>query len=261
MFRRIVKFINIILVLVLAFLGLYALFLSAYILEYVAVIIFYLPIVVVILRVPLIATFVNALLVAIILLCLVFSIKTMIRKVEDTEFYLGESIAIVFVLSFLVSIVFPPKPVNTNIYVVPSIVVWAPVYEEFFFRIILLMLPLSVMSRDYWVIFRGRATIGSIDRILLAISSVIFGLYHFSRGVGMVIVATIAGLFMGYLCLRYGIATSIATHFLLNSMVGSQVVARVYRHVLVFYICSVAGLMLVTAGILTIVFAVLYHVR
>jgi len=98
----------------------------------------------------------------------------------------------------------------------------ASVWEEIIVRLLFIGLPLVFVdlarrTSRHWhtYVLGGSIPIGIPETILVVISSVIFGLGHFTGGWGAwkILPATVGGLAFGYLFLRFGIVASIMMHF------------------------------------------------
>lgn len=107
----------------------------------------------------------------------------------------------------------------------------ASVYEEFVSRILLIGLPLyfchrylkrkepssSPRIRNY--LFGGRIEMDGFAIFFLLLSSILFGMAHLSGwNIYKVFPSAVAGILMGYLFLKKGVASSILLHFLVNYM-------------------------------------------
>jgi len=254
------KTINIILIISLAFMGLYSIALVSHILDFFAVIIFYIPPVVIIVMHPVLAGFINGLLVAVIILSIIATIDLSIENIDNSRLYVGEFLALTYMVTIIASYILPPSPPRIDIRIVPSVIVWAPIYEEMFFRVLIIIIPLTIASRDRGLLIHGKETIERKDYALIAISSLLFGLGHIYGGIGLLLIATLVGMFLGYLCLRYGILSSICMHFLLNATTASWIVARTYHHATVLMFLNYALYMLIlTASILTVIHVIRLH--
>jgi len=97
--------------------------------------------------------------------------------------------------------------------------------------------------------------------IIISLSSLIFGLYHYSAGLGGILAATIAGLFLGYICVRYGLIFSILTHFMLNLLTGSYIVAFSYGHIYVLYFNLATMTLLIAMGIPNLILLCFYILK
>lgn len=100
----------------------------------------------------------------------------------------------------------------------------SPVYEEVYYRIILLGIPLLVLllifckiprseTSPLRYIFGGGIRIGFIALILLFLSSMIFALAHVNKSIYYFPPIFLIGLMFGYLFLEKGIHTAIVLHF------------------------------------------------
>lgn len=99
----------------------------------------------------------------------------------------------------------------------------ASVWEEIIVRVLMVGLPLLLVDyvrrkrrpalQSY--VIGGGFSLGVPEVALLIVSSVIFGVAHFTSGWGIwkILPATVGGLAFGYLFLKYGIAASITMHF------------------------------------------------
>ena len=100
----------------------------------------------------------------------------------------------------------------------------SPVYEEIYFRLILIGIPLFLIdfarrkNKPIWKYAFGGFTIDSITLFLLIFSSIFFALAHIFAGVPIYkfLPMVIFGLAFGYLFLKKGIHTSIILHFSIN---------------------------------------------
>ena len=99
----------------------------------------------------------------------------------------------------------------------------ASVWEEIAVRVLFIGLPLVLVDlarrerQKYWYSYAigGGMSIGTPETILIVVSSLIFGVGHFTGGWGAwkILPATVGGIAFGYLFLKFGIAASIMMHF------------------------------------------------
>lgn len=99
----------------------------------------------------------------------------------------------------------------------------ASVWEELAVRVLLIGVPMMVVDlirrslrKDWYAyILGGGFELGALEVALLVFSSVMFGFAHYAGGWGAwkILPTTVGGLAMGYLFLRYGLATAIMLHF------------------------------------------------
>jgi len=99
----------------------------------------------------------------------------------------------------------------------------ASVWEEIAVRVLFIGVPLIFVDilrrtrQKHWYTYAvgGGMSLGTPEIILIAASSLIFGVGHFTGGWGAwkILPATVGGLAFGYLFLKFGIAASIMMHF------------------------------------------------
>ena len=138
----------------------------------------------------------------------------------------------------------------------------APVWEELISRVLLLGIPLMIAdfalskTTDYQrkplkrYVLGGGFEFGTKEIVFLLISSMLFGYAHLgSWDAFKIIPATVAGLMMGYLFLKFGLYASIAFHAI-NNLIGfaaiilnNQLLILILSFVLLaIYIFSIAYL-------------------
>ncbi len=125
-----------------------------------------------------------------------------------------------------------------------KVAITAPVFEEFLFRFMFLLLPLSIyhlIKRDHGLkqIYDGKIELETSDWIAILLTAIIFGLAHIGwaqwfRGVGGLLAVMLTywkiaqamgmGVLLGYSASRYGILASIAIHWAMNSLSSSMTV-------------------------------------
>nr|NIQ04549.1 CPBP family intramembrane metalloprotease [Candidatus Korarchaeota archaeon]NIU84625.1 CPBP family intramembrane metalloprotease [Candidatus Thorarchaeota archaeon]NIW12767.1 CPBP family intramembrane metalloprotease [Candidatus Thorarchaeota archaeon]NIW50974.1 CPBP family intramembrane metalloprotease [Candidatus Korarchaeota archaeon] len=123
-----------------------------------------------------------------------------------------------------------------------KVAITAPVFEEFLFRFMFLLLPLSIyhlIKRDHGLkqIYDGKIELETSDWIAILLTAIIFGLAHIGwaqwfRGVGGLLAVMLTywkiaqamgmGVLLGYSASRYGILASIAIHWAMNSLSSSM---------------------------------------
>jgi len=259
---KILKIINLITILLLALLGIYTITLISYLLENFSVIIFYLPIIIIPIYGFPFATLINATLTAIILLSIFLGLKYCSAEIQKRKVFIGEIIPVIYLIATIISILIPQEqPIPLDIRIVPALVIWAPIYEEIFFRLILILLPVAIKTNNFRIFFEKKDSIERFDLIIISLSSLIFGLYHYSAGLGGILAATIAGLFLGYICVRYGLIFSILTHFMLNLLTGSYIVAFSYGHIYVLYFNLATMTLLIAMGIPNLILLCFYILK
>ncbi len=99
----------------------------------------------------------------------------------------------------------------------------ASVWEEIAVRVLFIGIPLIFVDmvrrtrqkRWYSYAIGGGISIGAPEAILIVVSSLVFGIGHFTGGWGVwkILPATVGGLAFGYLFMKFGIAASIMMHF------------------------------------------------
>ena len=119
----------------------------------------------------------------------------------------------------------------------------SPVYEEIYFRLILIGVPLFIIDfvkrkrKSIWRYAFGGFTIDFVALILLILSSIIFAFAHIFAGdpIYKLLPMIIIGFAFGYLFLKKGIHTSIILHFCLTyiNMLPSIEVTQTYMEMLI----------------------------
>lgn len=112
-------------------------------------------------------------------------------------------------------------PMNGNVLADVFSLLNAAVYEELIVRVLLLGIPMlivAIIARrkevPLWRYPMGGFGITPFAIVFLISSSVIFGLGHYDGwGLAKVLPATVSGLMMGYVFIRFGLYASITLHF------------------------------------------------
>jgi hypothetical protein len=98
----------------------------------------------------------------------------------------------------------------------------ASVWEELIVRVLLIGLPLLLIHlathrlqpKAYRYILGGGFSLGTVEVVLILVSSGLFGLAHFEGwGAWKVFPASVAGVAFGYMFMRHGLASAIMLHF------------------------------------------------
>lgn len=141
-------------------------------------------------------------------------------------------------------------------------IVTAPIFEEFVFRFLLLLLPLTVFYQvkkegNIRQIFQGKKEIERTEWISVALSASLFGLAHigwinywnWQLVVWKLLQATVMGVILGYSAVRYGIFSSMAIHWATNSIASIAVLSLILPSLEAFFLILVAFLFIfVLAG-------------
>ena len=219
-----------------------------------SVIIFYLPVIIVRIDGAL-AMLANGVLLSVLMLGSIIGFRQTIKA--EGEPTVGNLVPMVFATNMAVAILLRPRPpiLLTPAYV-PAIVVWAPVYEELFFRFLLVSVPSSILARDPKV-FGGKRNVEGHDWILILTSSVVFSIYHIYGGIGLIIMAMVAGIVLGYLCLRYSVLCSMFAHMLLNSLAAGFAVSNFYGHSLMIIALETTAITLAIIGTINMILMIL----
>lgn len=245
---------NFLLYCILAFLGFYSIAFCLHLLETVSVFIFYFPLYVIFIYEPTLSALINAILIAILLLSTFTITKTSLQTKNGTCLHIPSYVIMLLCLNIIVSLVLPPSmPAELSIELVPAIILWAPIYEEFFFRFLLIVVPIAIISKRPRITIRGKNTINKSDLIFITVSSLLFGFSHQVYGLGAILIATITGIVIGLISIRCGILASINMHFLFNTLVAATIVALCYAHFFIILLILFSIILLIILGIATFV--------
>jgi len=181
-------------------------------------------------------------------------LKISLQTPNDTYPHVPGYVLMLLSFNVILSLILPPSmPIQPTIELVPAIILWAPIYEEFFFRFLLIVLPIAIISKDPMIVFKGKNAVRRSDFTFIIISSALFGFFHLIYGIGAVLAAMIAGIVMGFIAIRYNILVSINIHFLLNTITASAIVALSWGHVLIMPFILTAILLSVVLGVTTFI--------
>ncbi len=188
-------------------------------------------------------------------------------------FLSGYAISILLVLLFN-----PGEGVEVPLYDMHRVILGAPILEEMSFRLIWLLIPAWITaylrneintskSREQGFIshiLRGKVNIKKHDWILIFLSALFFGISHFVTivfdyrsltfsvgigwGFGKIFQATFVGIVMGYLALKYGILTSIAFHWLVNSLSATIYLILTFGDVILLSLFALLNLGIIFIG-------------
>jgi len=167
-------------------------------------------------------------------------------------FYIGFLVSLILIL--LAPLTAPAKnvPLPVVLYFGFTATVFAPFLEESIFRLLFLLIPIAIKEkirsegkRAVEIIVRGKDEIDNYDVLFIFISSFSFGLAHLWGGweFNKLFQASFLGLFLAYVALRGGIASSIVFHWAWNTLATFIVIMLVYDYVYQMYLALIIGLL------------------
>lgn|GEM_PF-46696 len=153
---------------------------------------------------------------------------------RDVLYLLGEALFISYVLTTIVAMLFPksiyqgsPEEYNKELFNQMYSVLIAPLFEEMFFRLMLIGIPLVLITRNFRSIV-GKVDVSALSNkkriaviIIMLISSICFGIAHSILGfwgVGKAFVASIQGLYLALLFVYFGFLANLTLHFIINTL-------------------------------------------
>ena len=165
---------------------------------------------------------------------LVFLTYKTVKFDKDLLYLLGEALFMSYILTTIVALLFPgsmyqgnPETYNKELLRQAYSVLIAPFFEEFFFRLCLIGIPLAFIMKSIKGII-GKVNVSSLSmrkkiavNLLIAISSVSFGIAHSVLGfwgIGKAFVATIQGIYLSVLFIYFGFLANLSLHFIVNAL-------------------------------------------
>lgn len=152
-------------------------------------------------------------------------------------FYVGFLVSLVLILLAPLNAPTTSVPIPVVLYYGFIATVYAPFFEEFIFRLLFLLVPITIKEkmgsekrRALDIMIRGKDEIDRFDMVFAIVSSLAFGFAHLWGGwqFNKLFQATFLGLFLAYIAIRGGIVSSIVFHWAWNTLATFIVIILVY---------------------------------
>ncbi len=180
-------------------------------------------------------------------------------------FYIGFLVSLILILIAPLKTPTNSVPLPVVLYFGFTATVFAPFFEESIFRLLFLLLPIAIKEKMKFgdvktieILLKGKDEIDNYDLLFIIISSLSFGLAHLWGGweFNKLFQASFLGLFLAYVAIRGGIASSIVFHWAWNTLTTFIVIILIYDYayqVMLLLIISLLYFIILGLGILGVI--------